>query len=198
MKKKITKELIVETALELMRDKADLQGLNLREVARTLGCAHTNLYNYFPSYSDLLWETHIAVLEIFMEMLEKKLEETNNAEQKLSYFFNSFVVMYVENKGWFRLAWQEYIDGDRPVRDVEVTVATNQSLNEHISKIWQELTGEKPDMEQTARVLHITHCYIIGEISNYLSGRGLIENEAELKAHVTHEAVQIFRLGLQH
>jgi len=196
MKKNITREQIVETALELMRNKNDLRGLNLREIARTLGCAHTNLYNYFPSYNDLLWETHATIQEIFMETLTKKLDAANTAELRLSYFFEAFVDMYMDNKGWFRLAWHEYIEGERTQRDIEATDTTNKLLNKHISEIWKELSGECPNADTTKRVLHNTHCYIVGEISNYLLGRGLIENEAELKAYITHEAIFMFKLCL--
>jgi len=196
VKKNITKELIVETALELMRDKNDFRGLNLREIARTLGCAHTNIYNYFPSHTDLLWETHATIQEVFMEMLTKRLEAANTAELRLAYFFESFVDMYMDNKGWFRLAWQEYIGDERPKRDIEATEATNKMLNKHISEIWKELSGEYPDADTTKRVLHNTHCYIVGEISNYLLGRGLIQNEVEAKAYIAHEANRMFKLCL--
>lgn len=196
MKKNITKEQIVETALELMRNKNDLRGLNLRGVARTLGCAHTNLYNYFPSYSDLLWEAHAALQEIFMETLIEKLKAADNAELRLNCFFRTFVTMYLDNKGWFRLAWHEYIGAERPQRDIEATEKTNTELNRHISEIWQELSGAYPATEQARRILHNTHCYIVGEVSNYLLGRGLIENEAELKDYITREAISMFRLCL--
>lgn len=53
----------------------------------------------------------------------------NIAEMRLSYFFKAFVEMYLDNKGWFRLAWHEYIDGDRPQGDIETTEATNRMLN---------------------------------------------------------------------
>ncbi len=74
----------------------------------------------------------------------------------------------MDNKGWFRLVWHESIEGDRRERDIETT----------------------------KRVLHNTHCYIVGEISNYLLGRGLIENDSELKAYITREATCMFRLCL--
>ena len=196
MKKNITKEQIAETALELMRNKSDLRGLNLREIARTLGCAHTNLYNYFPSYNDLLWETHAATQEIFIDMLTKKLDTATTAELRLSYFFKAFVDMYMDNKGWFRLVWHEYIEGDRPQRDIEVTDTTNKMLTARIADIWKELSGEYPDLATVRRVLHNTHCYIVGEVSNYILGRGLINNDEELKAYITHEAIHMFKLCL--
>ena len=196
MKRKITKEQIIETALELLRDKDDLRSLNLREIARTLGCAHTNLYNYFPSYHDLLWETHARLQEVSMTILTEKLEAANTAESRLSSFFQAFVDVYMDNKGWFRLAWHERISGERPQRDIEATETANQTLNKYVSEIWRELSGEYPNAQQTKRVLHKTHCYIVGEVSNYLLGRGWIENEAEMRAYVTHEAIRMFRLCL--
>jgi AcrR family transcriptional regulator len=196
MKKSISKALIVETALDLIRERNDLRGLNLREVARTLGCAHTNLYNYFTSYNGLLWEAHATLQEMFMELLAQKLKAAYDAELRLDFFFKAFVDTYLDNKGWFRLAWHEYIGGERPLRDIEVTEKTNAELNRHIAEIWKDLSGEYPDDGQTKRVLHNTHCYIVGEISNYLMGRGLIDDEAELKAYITAEAIRMFRLCL--
>ncbi|MDR0286967.1 MAG: TetR/AcrR family transcriptional regulator [Clostridiales bacterium] len=196
MKKNITKEQIVKTALELMRNKIDLHGLNLREIARTLGCAHTNIYNYFTSYNDLLWETHAALQEVFIEVLTKKLDTAETAEMEFAYFFEAFVNTYIDNKGWFRLEWHENIEGKRPMRDIEATDTTNKWLNTHISDIWKELYGEYPNADNTKRVLHNTHCYIVGEISNYILGRGLIENEAKLKNYITREAIRIFKLCL--
>lgn len=196
MKKNITKEQIIETALELMRNNSDLKGLNLREIARTLGCAHTNLYNYFPSYNDLLWETHTTLQEIFLGILKEKINVAKDAKMRLSYFFEAFVDMYLDNKGWFRLMWQEYIGGQRPQRSIESIEITNKLLNEYISDIWKDLYGKYPNINDTKRILHNTHCYIVGEISNYILGRGLINNEIELKNYITQEAVSMFKICL--
>lgn len=196
MKRNITKGQIIETALGLMKKKSDLRGLNLREIARTLGCAHTNLYNYFPSYNDLLWETHAALQEVFLKMIVRKLEAANTAELRLAYFFEAVVDMYVDNEGWFRLSWHEYIGGERPPQDIEATQRASREVNRYISEIWNDLLGAYPDAEQCERVLHNTHCYIIGEISNYIFGRGLIKNETEFKAYTSHEATRMFKLCL--
>ena len=196
MKKNLTKEQIVETTLNLIWDKNDLRGLNLRQIARTLGCAHTNLYNYFPSYSDLLWETHMAIQRIFMEMLIQKINKARKPEEKLTSFFQAFGEMYLKNKGWFWLSWHENIDGNRPQKDVELLEQINQKMNQIICEIWEEIYGQSPDAEKTKRVLHNTHCYILGEISNHLLGRGLIEKEDDLIDYIGREATGMFRLCL--
>lgn len=191
-KKKITKEQIISTALDLMRDKNELRTVNMREIARTLGCAHTNIYNYFPSYTDLLWETHTAILEVFMNTLEEKLLAVTTAEIRLRYFFDTFVQMYLDNQGWFRLLWLEYIGVDRPSSNIETTTKVHLALNHIIINIWSELNSFVPDDAIVNRVVHNTHCYIIGEVSNYISGRGLIENEVELREYILKEAINLF------
>lgn len=195
MKKEITKEKVIETALELMRDGSKPEGKNLRSVARALNCAHTNLYNYFPSYNDLLWEAHITVMDLFLQELFKKTE-TNDPEQRLYGFFGFFSDFYLNNKGWFRLTWQEQIGGERPQRHVEAINRTNDALNNHLFGIARDLTGKAPDRGKLKCILHNIHCYIIGEVSNYILGRGIIEEEAELKTYVTREAVRMFRYYL--
>jgi hypothetical protein len=42
------------------------------------------------------------------------------------------------------------------------------------------------------RVLHNTHCYIIGEVSNFISGRATIKDQDELKDYMLEQAVGIF------
>jgi AcrR family transcriptional regulator len=196
MKKNITKEQIIETALDLMKNKSDLRRINMREIARTLGCAHTNLYNYFPSYNDLLWEAHAALQEVFIQLIKDKLEAANTAELRLSYFFEALVDIYISNEGWFRLSWHECISSERPLQNIEAIEKANKAINWYVSEIWNDLYGTYPDTEKSQRVLHNTHCYIVGEVSNYFLGRGLIESEIELKAYIVNEAIRMFRLCL--
>ncbi|KXL53122.1 hypothetical protein CLNEO_16650 [Anaerotignum neopropionicum] len=194
MKKSITKEQILTTALDLMRKKNELRSLNLREIARTLGCAHTNLYNYFSSYTDLLWETHTNLQEEFMIIMRNNLLATTTAEMKQFCFFHTFLQIYLENKGWFRLAWLEYIGEDRPESNCIATQKAHLELVQFASEIWTEMKGVTPPTETIDKVVHNIHCYIIGEVSNFISGRGLLKNEAELKEYVVHQAVGMFTL----
>jgi AcrR family transcriptional regulator len=194
MKTKITREQIIDTTLSLIREKNDLKGLNLREIARTLGCAHTNLYNYFPSFNALLWAAMSVLQEKFMAILRDNLLRADTAEQKLKYFFDTFLEVYLGNQGWFRLAWLEYIDGVRPDHNSEVIKKTRGELDAYAADIWKGLRGVSPDRETLSRVMHTAHCYLIGEISNYISGRGLIDTEKDFREHTAKEAMRVFTL----
>lgn len=196
MKKNLSKEQIIGTVLELLRNRSDIENLNFREIARRLDCAHTNLYNYFSSYNDLLWECHSAVLDNFMDTLKELFNEINPTELHPASFFERIVNLYMNNKGWFRLAWYEYIKGERPEKDIETAKNANQMLNDIAMLICRELFEECPDSDTVKRVLHNMHCYIIGEISNFLLKRSFTDNEAEVRAYIIREAVSMFQLCL--
>lgn len=194
MKKGISKEQVIDTALNLLKDKEDIRSVNMREIARVLGCAHTNLYNYFGSFDDLLWEAHIALLNRASDSVKEKMSQTNDQELKLQYFFFEFVDFYLNNKGWFRLAWVEIIGGNRPESNEIATVQTVDTFVDSLISIWKNLYGAEPQKEKMKYALHNVHCYIYGEVSIYIAKRSLIPEENEFKKYVTKEAVKMMKL----
>ncbi len=152
MKKNISKEQIIDTTLELLKDKSDIRTINLREIARVLGCAHTNLYNYFPSFQDLLWEAHMEI---------------------------------------------EHIDDIQPEIDKIVTEKAVNTMIELLEDIWLHVYPEVPDKERIHGVLHDVHCYIVGEVSNFINGRGFIQDKELLKQHIAKSSVTFFTLSLR-
>ena len=196
MKKNITKEQIIDTVLELLKDNNNVERLNFREIARTLGCAHTNLYNYFPSYKDLLWESHSAILLRFINTLHEKLDVNLPPKNQLTVFFEIIINMYMDNQGWFRLSWHEYIKGNRPEKDINMARTANDILNNYAMQICNNLFEDCPDKNTVKQVLHNTHCYIIGEISNYLLDRGIIKDEQLLRKYMLSESVSMFQFCL--
>ncbi len=197
MKKGITKEQAIDVALELMKDKEDIRNVNLREIARSIGCAHTNLYNYFKSLDDLLWEAHMEILRRFSWNLEKHLVTIDDNEKKLDCFFNEFLDFALNNRGWFRLAWVEVIRGERPKIDEAITSGTVDNLVEIIENIWVELYGEGCEKNKIRNALHIVHSYIHGELSIYIAQRSLLSDKKEFKAYVINVSKTMIRLLLK-
>lgn len=197
MKKNISKEQIIDITLELMREKENLKELNLRTIARTLGCAHTNLYNYFSSYTDLLWHAHVVLQEKCEAILEQELQKADSSEQKLYYFFKTFVDFYLDNKGWFRFMWLEYIGDDRPEYNVIATKKATAYLKGCVSYLWKEYYQKTLDEEKIMSALHTVHCYIIGEVSNYFAGRLFIADKNKLKERTINHAMHVLKCLLE-
>ncbi|WP_027624542.1 TetR/AcrR family transcriptional regulator [Clostridium lundense] len=196
MKKGITKEQVIEQTLSLIKDKENIRDVNLRGIARAIGCAHTNLYNHFSCFDDLLWCTHIAILKRFLDGLSEKISQIDDYRSKLECFFSCFVEFPLYNKGWFRLAWFEIIQGERPEDDKIATVETVDAFADIIENIWDNLYGFTPNKEKIKYVLHNVHCYIHGEVSIYIAKRSLIQDEIAFKNYVTKEAIKFTRLLL--
>lgn len=190
MKKNISKEQIVHTVLEILKNSDDIDRINFREIARLLGCSHTNLYNYFPTYNDLIWECHSTVLNNF----SSSIKQIMSSDHDMTMFFDAIINMYINNKGWFRLSWYEPIKGERPKNDIEAAKLANHTLNDYAMSICKRLFKKCPSKQNVKRILHNTHCYIIGEISNYILGRGFIDNEEEFKTYIINEASSMFQI----
>lgn len=197
MRKWITKEIIIETALDLLKDSSDIRSVNLREIARVLGCAHTNLYNYFPSYNDLLWEAHVEIENKFIEQISLTLESVQDNKFKLYQFYFLLSELYLDHQGWFRLEWLDYIDDVRPKKDKIATEEVVNTMVEMLENIWLSIYSNASGQERIHGVLYDVHCYIVGEVSNFINGRGLIQDKELLKKHIAETAVTFFTLSLK-
>ena len=71
---KITKDKLVEITVKLIEENGGAQGVNMRSVAKSAECAHTNVYNYFESYESLLWAAMYKSLQIFTNYVDKRIE----------------------------------------------------------------------------------------------------------------------------
>lgn len=189
MGKKITGEQVISTTLELIKAKEGLSQVNLREIARQLGCAHTNLYNYFSSLEEVLWRAHQEVQLRLLNYVTDNLENIQT-NLRLEYISARFIEFYLENKGWFKLLWFEKFDQDRPKENIEITVKVVDAFIDILSETY----GNQITKEDCRYILHTVHCYLNGEISIYISGRGLIKDETEFKTYVSKESLKMTNL----
>lgn len=218
MRKGITKEQVINKALELMKDKEDIRSVNLRIIAREVGCAHTNLYNYFSSLDDLLREAYIKVLEIFSNLVVEKTSSIEDYQLKLKTFFAEVINFYLNNKGWFRLLWVEIINGDQKEINYITASQTVDGFVAIMEDILRHLYSYTPTQDQIKNTIHVVHCYIYGEVSIYIANHSIIQYETTrqqysklipliandaiiqeeivFRKYVADEAIKIFHLYL--
>jgi AcrR family transcriptional regulator len=81
-----TERRLIDVALELIRDKGILAGLNLREVAEGAGVNRGNIYHYFGSRQELLRAAINRQFEAIVHSLTKRNETTRFVERRLNSF----------------------------------------------------------------------------------------------------------------
>jgi len=194
MSKGITKENIVSITLDLIKDKENIRSVNLREIARVLGCAHTNLYNHFTDLDGILWDALNEVLMRSVDFMFAGMDTIIEPVKRLEYFYKRFIDFYLENRGWFRLFWMEKLQGERPENNISLTTVIVEKYVAELKMQFEKLYEAELNSEQVMYVLHSVHCYMHGEVSIFISGRGLISEENQFKEYVLAECIKSSRL----
>jgi AcrR family transcriptional regulator len=197
MAKGIDKDIVIETALALIDTHQGIKKLNFRDIARKLGCAHTNLYNYFPSFEALLWEAQETVMQRLQSGIDESMARVSGPEEKLSAFFASFIDFYLDHEGWFKLAWFEQLSSPRPQAHYDHTVSTVNALLESLLSVSQHLHQRDISLEQMRLFLHNIHCYVVGELSIFFTGRNLFQDKPTFRAYALEQSVKMLRLLMQ-
>lgn len=197
MKQSLTKDQVVHTALQLMQSAVDLKEVNLRVIAKELGCSHTNLYHYFSSYGLLLWEATAVLQEKLAEAVTGKRAGMEDPGARLVFFFHAVTTFYFDHPGWFRLLWHTKIAGDTPKRCADAAAESDTELTASAAEIWWAYQNKEPDIAAVRRALHTAHCYVVGEASGCILQRGFAGGPEGEKQKVTTQAVRIFRFLME-
>ncbi|HEX2956598.1 MAG TPA: TetR/AcrR family transcriptional regulator, partial [Chitinispirillaceae bacterium] len=180
--------------LELIRDKENIRSINLRGIARTLGCAHTNLYNHFSDLDGIFWDALDEILDRSMVHLKNKLEKDKHPKDRLDNFYNSLIEFYIENRGWFTLFWMEKLHGTKSEKTMSKIRSTMVEYNSILKNIIQDHYKINPSDQQVISLFHTVHCYLHGEISMFLCGRGLIDDKPAFTKQLLGECRKLSNL----
>lgn len=176
----------VATALTLIAEEGGSQNVNLRQIARRMGCAHTNLYNYFDSYEDLLWATFRRAVHIYADYLTRDLDDSLSPNEYLHRVVSNLAAFPVEHPGWFRFVGSDPISIDTIPADILDTVGAMKTwLFDAVQRVYE---GEL-DPEETASVANIVLAYVDGETLNLINGR-MVRGE-DIRARVVTNSLRL-------
>lgn len=192
MAKNITKELIIEKSIELIKKNGSGQNVNLREIARELGCNHTNLYNYFGSLENLLAETMKALI---VKLRSNTLSEGSALlpDEEIRMFINRLLNFAFENQGLYRFLWFDNPNMQNIDKILEDTIRPEKMLYQSISSI----AGTKYTEKKIYEITGILHSYIHGEISKYLYNRNVETDKDILNKKITDNTMDMLYLFIQ-
>lgn len=188
---KLTADRFIDVTLDLIAEKGGSQDVNLREIARRVGCAHTNVYNYFSSFEDLMWAAFRRELKQYGEYLIRNLSNSLPPAEYMRRLITSLATYPEENPGVYRFLASDPIDLEAIPEDILISVS---AMKEWLFDVLEIAFAPDLDHEAAARVSNIVLAYIDGETLNLINGRvvpgedvrgRVIENSLQLIAELT-------------
>ncbi|MPM72297.1 hypothetical protein SDC9_119270 [bioreactor metagenome] len=100
----VGRQAFIKCVLDMLDEGASLDEINLRHIAKRLGCAHTNAYNWFASQQELYWwALGLAIERLLLETQAEDIPPLF-AEDGLLVRYAAFARRH---PAWFRLIWLE-------------------------------------------------------------------------------------------
>jgi len=184
-----TAERFVTTTLSLIAAEGGSQNVNLRQVSREMGCAHTNVYNYFASYEDLLWVSFHRTLHLYGEYLVRDLDDSLDPQEYLRRLVSNLATFPEANPGLYRFIASDPIDLDRiPDHTLEL-VATMKTW---LSEVLTSVVAPDIDADEAESVANIVLAYIDGETLNLINDR-VVPGE-DVRGRIVENALRLFRV----
>jgi AcrR family transcriptional regulator len=165
-----TADRYIEATIELIAEKGGSADVNLREISRRIGCAHTNAYNYFASREDLMWHALREVLWQYISAISWGLDDSASPRAYFRRMFRSMVEWSVENPGLHRFLSSDPMDPEQIPRDIIDGVI---ELKKWFGKVLKVLARDRLEGDDLERLVDVTLAYLDGEVFNLINGRVL-------------------------
>ncbi|MFN7251549.1 MAG: TetR/AcrR family transcriptional regulator [Anaerobacillus sp.] len=189
-KKEVNKELIIATTLRLIEENGGIKDVNLRGIAKEIGCAHTNLYNYFNSFDEIIWEALGHILLKMIDYVDARIASAANDEERFYSALEAILEFSLQHSGWYRLVWFESIGGEPSQQTAQILISPTEGLNYLVIKASDSMLTE----EKANRVANILHSYMHGEICKWISERGPTSSIEEISREVLSTLKQLYKL----
>lgn len=184
-KKNVNKESIVKTAVQLIDENVGTKNVTLRTIAKEIGCAHTNLYNYFGSLDEIYWE---ALGNVLLKLLDYSNVDENviiDPEEKLFITISKIIDFSLDHPGWYRLIWFEEIQGEPSEEVIKVLLTPSEGFSNSIIEVNKKITTkEEISKEKAEMISDILWGYLHGELSKWINKRSFIDNREEMKQYI--------------
>ncbi|MFD3449902.1 TetR/AcrR family transcriptional regulator [Microbacteriaceae bacterium 4G12] len=192
VKCKLTKEIILEKTLALVDKRNGIRSVTLRDIAKEVGCTHTNLYNYFDSLDDIFWEALGKVLNMIMDYTTYGFNAQNGSEKGVNLILANLIDFYMNHPGWYRLVWLDSLNG-KPSVEVEAI------LHKPSIGFAELIRAEKGEiMEEDAHTTgEIMMHYLNGEMCALINGRSFVNDREQVKQKLLFNLKNLYRLLTQ-
>lgn len=184
-----SRQRFIDTALALIAEEGGSLDVNLRQISRRMGCAHTNAYNYFENYADLLWAAFRQALRDYGESLIEGLDITLPPAEYLRRCITNLAAFPRENPGLYRFIGSDPIDLSTIPGDILEMVT---AMKRWFATVVEAAAGPRLGATEAREAADIVLAYIDGETLNLINGRAIPSED--LEGRVVTNALRLFEL----
>lgn len=153
-----------------------------------MGCAHTNLYNYYPTYQSLLWQAFRRALLAYGEHIVDGLDNSMGRDEYLLGLITNLATFPEHEPGLYRFIASDPINIDEIPADILEGVAQMKSW---LTETFAVISGAEA-LEESEPASDIVLSYIDGETLNLINGR-VVPGE-DVRGRVVANALRLFDL----
>ncbi len=154
MRKNLSRELVIASYLDSL-DRPSERAVNFRGLSAALGCAHTNLYNFFADWDALRW----AGVEEILERLGRAVREGAGPVEAYARFA-------LDHPAWYRLLWFETLPPPSSTRPAELAAAATEPVFRLLAEYRPQASAEA-----LREAVDMGHDMVHGALAKALSGR---------------------------
>ncbi len=187
--KDLDQDKIIAETLEMMKD-AGPGAVSFRAIARSLGCAHTNIYNFFKDSESLFRICGLNILHNLDQKFVENLKHSTSKKERLKSLYSTYIHFYLDYPGWFQLLWTYPMQLNE---NAESKTALMNSIQNSVQRFGDNLQHCRT-VAQAHHLLHIVHAYLLGEVSIFLAGKSLFKDRKSLTTYVVDRCVQLTTL----
>ncbi|MBU5486011.1 TetR/AcrR family transcriptional regulator [Clostridium sp. MSJ-11] len=191
-KKHVSKEIILEITLSLIDKNEGIKNVTLRDIAKKVGCAHTNLYNYFSSLDEIFWEALGQVLLMMMDYSSNGMSDKKDDEERFFLILSNLIDFSMEHPGWYRFIWFESIGGNPSPEVTKILNKPGEGFSDLIKMSNKNIPNERANY-----IGNILHSYLHGELCKWINNRSFINTREETKAIILSNLKYLYKLLIQ-
>ncbi|MDP4145410.1 MAG: TetR/AcrR family transcriptional regulator [Bacillota bacterium] len=185
----VNKGVIIETTLGLIEKNQGIKGVNLRGISKEIGCAHTNIYNYYHDLNEIFWESLGQVMMKMMEYVDENSHSQINSEENFYLFLSSIISFSMEHPGWYRLIWLEHIEGIPSSKIIAMINKPKEGFIKEVMKSNNTLSEKKANL-----ISDILITYLHGELSKWINNRNANKSIDETKKSIISNLKFLYKL----